>query len=529
MLSFFAMVPIMIAIFLYILPSKKIARVLAVAAQLALTCGAFYLFLLCKEGDVIARIGNYGGVLGIVLKADTLSSVFLILTSFIFLAVTVYNFRDGGSRLFWFFLFIWQGLINGIFLTRDMFNIFVLAEVLTVVVAVLLMLDRNKRSMYDGMVYLMVNIVAMQFYLFGIGYMYKLTGVLDMDAAAQAIGLLDKSSLALPFALIMTAISLKCALMPMFSWFPNAYGTLSAPPAVSAILSGLHIKGSIYLFIRFQALFQEVSVPGFFLAIGILTAVAGFLLSVSQSDVQLILAYSTVSQIGMVMIGLNVADVYSYTGSLYHLINHALFKSALFLCAGVVTQAYGTRDIGKIRGVLRRYPAIGAATIMAVLGITGAPFFNGSISKYFMMSGANFWLSTLLILINLGTIIIFIKYAAMLFGRAGPGQAAVKIDKCKQAATLALGVVCFAGGIFGAQFVEFLFNVRVSVDVAGYFEKVALFVASGIAGYLLYKHYIRSGRLFLWIREINFSFRWMCASMGAFFAVMLLVIRLFAV
>jgi len=527
MLTFFAMVPIMIAVFLYVLPFKKIARALAIVAQLALTCAAFYLFLLCKEGDVVTPIGGYLGALGIILKADTLSSVFLLLTSFIFLVVSVYSFRDRGRQLFWFFLFIWQGLLNGVFLTGDLFNAFILIEVVTVVVAVLIMFNRDNRSMYDGMIYLMVNVVAMQFYLFGVGYLYKLTGVLDMQAVAQAIPLLDPASLVLPFALIMTAICLKCALAPLYSWLPKAHGTPGAPSAVSAILSGLHIKASIYLFIRVQEVFQAITVPGFFLVIGIITAIAGFVLAVSQSDIKLILAYSTISQIGMVMIGLNVADVSSYTGSLYHMINHALFKTALFLSAGVIAQAYRTRDINKIRGVLRRYPLMGAATVMAILGITGAPLTNGSISKYFIMSGADLALSTLLICINLGTIIIFIKYAAILFGRPDPGQETVKIDGFKQAATLALGIFCLAGGVFGAQLVEFLFNVPVQVDAVGYFEKIAIFAASGVVGYLLFTRYIQKSPLFQRIRGMEFSFRWMCVSMGAFFAVTLLTVRLF--
>ncbi|MCL2811692.1 MAG: proton-conducting membrane transporter [Clostridia bacterium] len=527
MLSFFAMIPIMIAIFLYILPSQRIARALAIVTQLGLTCAAFYVFFLSKQGDVITTIGGYAGVLGIILKADTLSSVFLLLTSFIFLVVSVYSFRDRGNKLFWFFLFIWQGLLNGIFLTGDLFNAFILIEVVTVVVAVLIMLNRDNRSMYDGMVYLMINVVAMQFYLFGIGYLYKLTGVLDMNAATQAAQQLDPASLVLPFALMMTAICLKCAFAPLFSWLPNAYGTPGAPSAVSAVLSGLHIKASLYLFIRVQGVFEAVTVPGFFLVIGIVTAVAGFVLAVSQSDVRLILAYSTVSQIGMIVVGLSVADLYANTGSLYHTINHALFKTALFLSAGMITRAYGTRDINRIRGVFRRYPLLGVATMMAVLGITGAPFTNGSISKYFIMSGVTFWMSTLLIFINLGTIIIFIKYSWMLFGHPEPGQKIVKIDGFKQAAALALGIVCLAGGIFGVQLVEFLFGVPMSVDVLGYLEKIALFAVSGVGGFLIYKHYISKSPLFKRIREMEFSFRWMCVSMGAFFAVTLLVVHFF--
>jgi multicomponent Na+:H+ antiporter subunit D len=381
--------------------------------------------------------------------------------------------------------------------------------------------------MYDGMVYLMVSIVAMQFYLFGVAYVYKLTGTLDMTAAAQALAQLDNSSLMLPFALIMTAVCLKCALMPLFSWFPKAY-TPSTPSVATAILSGVHAKVGIYLFIRFHSLFAEVMITEFFLIIGVVTGIAGAVLALSQTDVRLILAYSTISQIGLIMVGLCVSDIHFYTGGVYHIFNHALFKSALFMCAGIISQAYGTRDITQIRGVLRRHPYVAVASIMAILGIIGTPFFNGSISKYFISAGANWLVERLVLLINLGTITIFIRYSTMLFGRPKEDHASGKTDLCKQAAIYTLGALCLAGGIFGEQFVEFLFNVRVNVDSAGYLEKTGLFALSVVVGYLLFRFFVDRHPFFKRIRGIDMNFRWICASMGGFFAVTLIVVRFFA-
>jgi len=525
MLVWFVIAPVLIALFIYIIPFKNAGKIIAIAAQAALTCFAFYIFLLCKNGDVIERAGNYSGTLGIMLKADTLSSVFVILTSFIFLIAAINNFHDRTGRLFWFLLFVWEGLLSGIFLSCDFFNIFVLIEVATVVVSILIMFKQEKRSMYDGMVYLMANTVAIQFFLFGAGYIYKLTGTLDMDSAALAIKSLDKSALMLPYALIMTSVSLKCALMPLFSWLPRAHGTRGAPSVVSAILSGLHIKSGIFLFIRFQAIFQDASVPGFFLVAGIITGIAGFIFALSQSDIKLVLAYSTISQIGMIMIGLNASGMHSYTGSVYHIINHAVFKSALFLCAGVIIDIYGTGDIYKIRGVFRRVPVVGTAAIMAILGITGAPFFNGSISKYFIMSDVSGIVNGTLLFINLGTIITFAKFSAMFFGE-GSERGAVKVAAGRQAAVLILGVLCLAGGIFGEKMIGFLFNTRVYVEAAGYLQKVLFFFLSVIAGYLIYRYFVKNSGFFRRIRGLELSFRGICVSMGLFFAVLLFCVRL---
>jgi len=326
----------------------------------------------------------------------------------------------------------------------------------------------------------------------------------------------------------MVSISLKCALVPLFSWLPKAHGTPGAPSSVSAILSGLHIKSGVYLFLRVQALFQGIALSEFFLALGIITGIVGFIFALSQSDIKLILAYHTISQIGLIMIGLNIDNTYTFAGGLYHVINHALFKSALFLSAGMIIHAYGTRDIYKISGVLRKIPSVGAATIMAVLGITGAPLFNGSISKYFIVSGTNWLVTGAMIFINLGTIISFIKYSSILFGHSEREIDISKIDGCQRAAILILGVLCFVGGIFGEQFIELMFNIKVSVDSTGYLQKAALFVLSGIAGYLIFKYYVKKSVLLKRIYESDLSFRGMCVFIGAFFAIILLASKIFS-
>ena len=523
MLAYFVIIPILIAVFLYLFSSVKSGRIIAIIAQAALVAFSFYLFTISRAEARITVIGIYEGSLGIVLLSDNVSSAFILLTSFIFLIASIYSFHENNTRLFWFLLFLWEGLLIGIFLARDFFNIFVLMEVLAIVVVILIMFNREKRSLYDGIIYLMANLVAIQFYLFGIGYIYMITGTLDMYLAAQAIAELDRSSVFLPYALIMTSIAFKCALLPLFSWLPKAHGTPSAPASISAILSGLHIKSAVYLFLRFHQVFEGVAAREFFLVVGIFTGIVGFIMALSQKDIKLILAYHTISQVGLIMAALNIGDIYSYTGGLYHIFNHALFKSCLFLTAGIIAELYKTREIYKIQGVFKQMPVVGLATLLAIFGITGAPFFNGSISKYFIVSGANWILNGIFIFMSLGTIISFVKYSTILWGNPNVSQTFVKVDKCRQYTTLVLGLFCCFGGIFGAQFIEFLFGVQVSVNVFGYIEKVVVFLASLAIGYLIYKYFVKSSSLLGYISKARLNFRGMCASMGLFFAVILIV------
>ena len=523
MLIYFVIVPIVLAVFLYLFPYERAARILAMIAQGGLLAAAFYLFYQSREADIITFIGHYDDVLGIILRVDPLSSVFILLTAFIFLLVSMYSYNDHHSRLFWFLLFIWEGALIGVFLAGDLFNIFVLTEVATLAVAVLIMYNKDKRSAYDGIIYLMVNIVIMQFYLLGLGYLYRLTGVLDMTASALVIPYIESRQLVLPYAFIMTFVALKCALLPLFSWLPKAHSTPGASPAVSAVLSGLHIKSGVYLLLRFRILFETVTADEFYMLLGIITAIVAVLLALSQVDIKRILAYSTIAQVGLIIAGLSTGGEHNYIGGLYHIINHALFKSALFLSAGMISQAYGTRNIYKIRGLAREMPVVSIASGLALLGIVGMPFFNASVSKYFLMYDINGLLNALMIAVNVGTIMIFIKYSAMFFGKAETLCVPEKNNITKLIPLFVLGGLCFGFGIFSEYFMTFLFRWDVRINFAAYMEKSVIFVISALTAVIIYKYGVKGRKLFVRISEIDLGFRGMCVSMGLFMAVVLIM------
>ncbi|MCL2215641.1 MAG: proton-conducting membrane transporter [Defluviitaleaceae bacterium] len=532
MLTFFVIVPVLIAVFLYVFFTLKIARVIAIAVQAAFMVPAAWLLFATQESEIAVTVGDYEGFLGIILRADLLAAVFVCLTVFIFLVVGIYTVQtpyDRTKRLYLFLIFLLEGALIGLFLTRDFFNIFVLVEVSTVVVTILLMYDRERRNLFAGMTFLMVNIIVMQLYLFGLGYIYMLTGVMDMEAASAVLYTMDDRSLALPYALIMTSIASKCSLLPMLTWLPKVNSLTGSRFTIAAIMSGLHIKAGVYLFIRFQDVFGGMGTD-FFLVIGIITAVAGVIMALSQTDVRLLLAYSTIAQVGLIITGLSLGDGYSRVGSLFHIVNHSLFKVALFLCASQITYLYHTKDIRKIRGALRQTPLIAAANIMAILGIIGAPLFNGSISKYFLMSGATGATEWIIILINLGTILAFVKYAAIFFGKPlgkVRTEGGDEPDFNRRAVVLGLGIICLALGIGGAQAMDFLFDAPVSLSFWSYLEKVGIFAASVAIGILIYRYAISKREFLPKLNGLSLSFQQICVSIGAFFAVLVIYIGVF--
>ncbi len=140
---------------------------------------------------------------------------------------------------FYFLFLVLQGLMMGLFLTSDLFNVFVFLEVSTVVVSILIMYNKDKQTIYDGMIYFFVNVIGSSFLLFVIGMLYRTFSLLDMRAITEAMSLLNSPrAIILPMSLMMVTVSLKTAVTPLFSWLLKAHGTPSAPPVVSAVLSG---------------------------------------------------------------------------------------------------------------------------------------------------------------------------------------------------------------------------------------------------------------------------------------------------
>ncbi len=520
-LYFLIIMPILIAVILY-LSTNKWVKLFSIILQVFMVAAAIINFIFVKiNGEVIEYIGGWEHYAGIALRGDLFACVMVMLTTILFLGMLIFTYTTRYiNKLFLLLFVILQSLIIGIFLSNDLFNIYVLIEVGTIIVSILIMFKKDSQAIYDGMVYLLVNIVAMIMFLFGIGFIYKIFGVLDMYRIQELMHLVESPrSLILPYALLITPVALKGALMPLFSWLPKAHGTPSAPSIVSAILSGLYVKGGIYLFIRIQQMFSGViDTSQYFLILGFLTGTVGLFLALCQTDIKLILAYSTISQIGLIMIGINFNDPNAYWGGIYHIVNHAFFKSTLFLTAGLIIDTYHTRNIGEIRGVFRKMPVVSTISILAILGVTGAPLFNGSISKYLIQSGMQgTFYDYALIFINLGTVVYFMKYITIFFGKDENHEGVV--DKYSRSVIVVLGLACFVGGLYGQWFIKLLFNQAVDIDVILYMKKSIVYFLTLVIGVIVYRRVVAHSKLLHRVREIELSFNNICFTIMIFFSV----------
>lgn len=513
------LLPVGFGILIYALPERFKRALIFIAAGLQLVACALLFRQVCIA-PVSLPLGGWNPPVGILLYADRFAAAMVLLTACLFLLLISFE----GNRLvfdknFCMLFLILEGLLSGIFLLDDLFSIFILVEVSTLVAALLIMFNRDSRSMYDGLFYMIINIFAATFFLLGLAMLYKQTGTFSLQVLGRILPCVENMKpLYLPYALILTAVCLKAALMPLFSWLPKAHGTPSAPSVVSAVLSGLYVKNGIYLFIRCQSAFQAIDTSTFFLIAGAITAIAGAVFAIAQSDIKLILSYHTVSQIGLIMVALNMGSETAAVGGMYHIVNHALFKTVLFLGAGVVIDEYKTRNLYEIHGVFRRMPWIAVSMIAAILGITGAPLFNGSISKYLIQHDVSDALgSAVLLLINVGTIVSFIKFSGIFFGNTGTKA---KIFAGRTVACLVLGAMCLLFGVFGGSVVELLFGYDITIDPTGYLKKSAAFWLSAGASWLIYRFAVRDRVFWKRVRRVDFGFNTSALSVVLFFAVL---------
>lgn len=519
-LYFFVVFPLFAALLGYLFNSR-LSKSLIFLVQFVLFIMATLNFIEVRtKGPILEVLGKYPLGVGISLKADIISSVLILLTVFLFSCLLIYNYHKSYmNHLFLFLFLILQGLLCGLFLSNDLFNIYVLIEVSTIIVSILIIFKKDSKSIYDGMIYLLTNLASMTLFLLGLGYLYRIFGTLDLTLLAERIPeVKSPRTLIIPFALLITAVDLKAAIMPLFSWLPKAHGTASAPSIISATLSGLYVKSGVYIFIRIIDLFQPVfEGREVFMIFGFMTAVIGFVFAISQSDIKLILAYSTVSQIGLIVFGLSIHTAYSYYGAVYHIVNHAIFKSTLFLTAGIIVDEYHTRELNQIRGVMKRMPYVAIATFLAILGITGAPLFNGSVSKYMIQrgSGEPLLFEIGFFIINLGTIMTFVKYSTIFLGKSNERHF---IRWNQRFVVLLLGFICFLGGVFGPWLMNVFFGFDVHISLGSLTSKFILYVLNIIIAVLFYFLLYHKIKLFQKIREMELYYNQIITSIIIFYS-----------
>jgi multicomponent Na+:H+ antiporter subunit D len=367
--------------------------------------------------------------------------------------------------------------MNGVVLTGDLFNLYVFLEIATIASYALVAFGCESEELEASFKYAILGSVASVMILFAIIMLYGLTGTLNLAHMAQLFAHstpLHKQGLTFCLALFIMGFGVKAALVPFHAWLPDAHP--SAPAPISAMLSGVLIKS-----IGFYALIRIIfNVFGFtphlsfiLTTLGAISMIVGVYLAIGQWDFKRLLAYHSISQMGYVFLGIGLGTPLGILGGLFHLINHATFKSLLFLNSGAIEYSTGTRQLKEMGGLSKVMPQTAVSATAASLSIAGIPPFNGFWSKLFIIlaaiAGGHYVLATLAVIVSIITLASFLKVQKFAFF----GPLPLSLQEVKEAPfsmvlpMLILALTCLAAGLFFPVVISTFLTPAVTVLLEG--------------------------------------------------------------
>lgn len=412
-------------------------------------------------------IGGWEAPLGIALHADGLSAVMLLLTALTGTFVSVYAaayFRGADSAnapLFWpVWLLLWAGL-NALYLSSDIFNLYVLLELIGMGAVALVVQTRERAAWVAGLRYLLAALTGSLAYLLGVALLFGAHGTLDLRLLGAVLQ--PNAAAGAALALMTGGLMVKTALFPLHFWLPQAHASASSP--VSAILSALVIKASFYLVLRLWFdTFDSVRTPAAAQLAGALGAAAilwGSFRAVRQRRLKLLIAHSTVGQIGYLFLVLPLTAAtgagvqpwmsYAWTGGLYQAISHGFAKASMFLAAGVILRAVGTDDVYAMRDIAGRLPVATFALAIAGASLIGLPPTGGFVAKWLLLqatieSGQWWWLPVLVLgsLLTATYVFLMLRFT---FKPAEDAPPLKPVSPVMQYSALALALLALAVGM----------------------------------------------------------------------------------
>ncbi len=416
LMPFIVLIPLIGSAIVALLPGRRLPWIVSWLAALA-SAGIAALILPAAIGGppLSYAFGNWPAPFGIEYRVDAANAFVALLVAgmaaitLLWAPKSVAAEIDGRLGTFYaLFLLALAGLL-GITLTGDAFNVFVFLEISSLATYALIGYGRDRRALLAAFRYLIMGTVGATFLLIGIAFLYMVTGTLNMaDLAERLPALADNRAVRAALAFIIVGMGLKLALLPLHLWLPNAYAY--APNFITAFLAGTATKVALYVMLRFvftvfgpDYSFVVLPLSTVLMVLAIAGMFAGSWVAMFQLHLKRMLAYSSVAQVGYMVLGVSLATAGGLTAAFLHLFNHALIKTALFMAIGCVMFRTGSAKLHELRGLGRQMPWTLSAFALAGLSIIGIPGTAGFISKWFLISAsveAGAWWLVVLILVT---------------------------------------------------------------------------------------------------------------------------------
>lgn len=351
------------------------------------------LALVVTDGPLQLGLGGWPAPLGIRWRADVPAALFLTTTAITAFSVALFAAGYLPQHLvrnerFWSpFLLLWAAL-NGLFLSGDAFNLYITLELLTLAAVTLVTLENSPGALSGAMRYLLVALAGSTAYLAGVAFLYHDTATLDLALAAERIG----PSALFGLALMSVGLMAKGALFPLHTWLPPAHAAAPAPG--SALLSGLVVKAAFYVLFRLWLELAPAPETARQLigACGAGAVLWGSLLALRQARLKLVVAYSTVAQLGYLLLlfplATGVWSATAFAGGIWLGLAHAMAKASMFLAAGLVLHGMGHDRIADLGGLARHAPMTVFSLALAGITLMGLPPSGGFVAKWLLLQAA---------------------------------------------------------------------------------------------------------------------------------------------
>ncbi len=376
------------------------------------------------SGTISYEMGGWAPPWGIEYRIDELNAILLLIISAISTVVllaaqtsiTAEISEDRHTIFYALYLLSLAGML-GIVSTGDAFNVFVFLEISSLSAYAMIAMGQGRRALWASYQYLIMGTIGATFILISIGLMYQMTGTLNMaDLADRLPQVANTKTVLVAFAFFIVGVCLKLALFPLHMWLPNAYSY--APSIVTAFFAATSTKVALYLLIRFtfsvfgySFSFTTLPLQELFLGLGLLGIFIASAAAIYQTNLKHLFAYSSVAQIGYMIVGFSVGTSAGLMATLLHVFNHALIKGALFLALGAVMYRVNSVQLNDFKGLARQMPLTMAAIVVGGLSLIGVPLTVGFVSKWYLVMAVldnGWWPVAVLILLGSLLAIVYV-------------------------------------------------------------------------------------------------------------------------
>lgn len=460
-------VPLLAAPLAALIRSPRLSWGVAVGASWWALWAAWSLLQRVRGGDVISyAMGGWPAPWGIEYRIDAVNGFVALIVAGIAAVVTPYALKsvereveaDRVSLFYAAWILCMTGLL-GITVTGDVFNVFVFLEVSSLSAYALIALGQDRRALTSSYQYLIMGSVGATFIVIGIGLMYIMTGTLNMaDLSEKLPAVMDTRAISVAFAFLTVGFSLKLALFPLHLWLPNAY--TFAPSSVTAFIASTATKVAVYMMLRFfftvfgaAFAFDVMQVDRILLPLALIAILSQSLVAIHQENVKRLLAYSSLAQIGYMILGISLASVMGVAAGMLHLFNHALMKGALFMAVGCVMYRVGSVRIDAMAGLGKKMPWTFGAFVAAGLSIIGVPLTVGFVSKWYLVQAALaqdlWWVAALVMVGSLMAVVYIWKVVEVAYFQPSPDD--TEISEAPLSLLVPLWILVAANVYFGVN------------------------------------------------------------------------------